>query len=139
MNREEYLKSIEFEGSGEVYCRVVIYYPVWEKFEENLENLKEKYSEIEINVAKDEMRRKGNKIRDKWGCLWYYPLDYLDGQVIEHPLEKWEYLKDYKFPDPEKDTDWEGMKKEIREKREKGESWSLVVLNTDFYFYASLI
>ncbi|MCD6407516.1 hypothetical protein J7L87_00495 [bacterium] len=121
MDKEKYLKSMKFEGNGEVFCRVSIVYPVWEKYEKQLKEVKRKYPEIKINVAKNEERRKGNKIKDKWGCLWYYPLDYLDGQVIEHPLENWENLKDYKFPSPDEEIDWKKFEKELKEKKKKGE------------------
>ena len=42
-----------------------------------------------------------HKIRDKWGCLWHFPGQYLDGQVIEHPLKDWEAFGEWKPPAPE--------------------------------------
>lgn len=121
MERTKYLKSLEFKGDGEVFCSVLIYYPVWEKYSERLQKIKGKHPEVEISVAKDETRRAGDKIRDKWGCLWIYPLDYLDGQVIEHPLNDWKNLKTYKFPDPDNERDWKKTKEDIEKRKESGE------------------
>ncbi|MGC8805108.1 MAG: uroporphyrinogen decarboxylase family protein, partial [Candidatus Ratteibacteria bacterium] len=52
--------------------------------------------------------------------LWIYPMDYLDGQVIEHPLDDWSKLKNYIPPDPEKYTDWEKVKKDVQDAKNKG-------------------
>ena len=35
---------------------------------------------------------------DAWGCKWRYPLRYMDGVVIGHPLENFDDIKDYKPP-----------------------------------------
>lgn len=39
-------------------------------------------------------------VTDEWGCIWdSLTSDYL-GQVIGHPLEDWERLDSYRFPEP---------------------------------------
>ncbi len=114
------LKCIELKGDGEIFSRVSIAWTVWEKNIDFFEKIKARCPHVKVFAGKDETRRAGNKIRDKWGCLWIYPLDYLDGQVIEHPLDDWSKLDAYTAPDPEKYTDWERVKKEVRETKEKG-------------------
>lgn len=39
-------------------------------------------------------------VTDEWGCVWDSLVDDYLGQVIGHPLDEWEKLEDYKFPDP---------------------------------------
>ncbi|MCM8817174.1 MAG: hypothetical protein NC913_06670 [Candidatus Omnitrophica bacterium] len=118
--REKYLNCIELKGDGEIFSSVSIIATIWDSNREYFEKLKETCPKVNIGVARDETRRSGNKIRDKWGCLWIYPHDYLDGQVIEHPLDDWAKLKDYQAPDPEKYTDWENARKNIQEAKSKG-------------------
>lgn len=118
--RERILNCIEMKGDGEIFSSVSIIATVWEKNKEFFEEKMKKCPHVSIGIAKDETRRAGNKIRDKWGCLWIYPMDYLDGQVIEHPLSDWERLKDYQVPDPEKFTDWVAARKNIQEAKSNG-------------------
>ncbi|MHB1134700.1 MAG: uroporphyrinogen decarboxylase family protein [Chloroflexota bacterium] len=37
---------------------------------------------------------------DEWGCVWDSLVDDYLGQVIGHPLDEWDKLADYTFPDP---------------------------------------
>jgi len=37
---------------------------------------------------------------DEWGCIWRKIEPGITGQVIKHPLEKWEEIKNYRFRDP---------------------------------------
>lgn len=118
--REKLLNCIELKGNGEIFSSVSIIATIWDSNKEYFEEKVNKCKHVSIGVSRDETRKAGNKIRDKWGCLWIYPHDYLDGQVIEHPLENWEKLKDYQTPDPEKYTDWEKVKKDIRDAKKRG-------------------
>ncbi|OQB75169.1 MAG: methylcobalamin:coenzyme M methyltransferase [candidate division TA06 bacterium ADurb.Bin131] len=118
--RERMLRCIELRGDGEIFSSVSIAWPVWEKHAEFFEKIKNECPDVKIFAGKDETRRAGNKIRDKWGCLWIYPIDYLDGQVIEHPLDDWSKLDTYIPPDPDKYVDWEKAKKDVKEAKEKG-------------------
>jgi len=119
--RERLLNCIELKGDGEIFSSVSIAWVVWEKNIEFFQNLIKSCPHVSIWAGKDETRRAGSKIRDKWGCLWIYPLDYLDGQVIEHPLDDWSKLKNYTPPDPEKYIDWEKFKKDVQEAKNRGD------------------
>jgi len=118
--RQRLLNCIELKGDGEIFSSVSVIATVWDENRAFFEEKVKKCPHVSIGAARDETRRAGNKIRDKWGCLWIYPIDYLDGQVIEHPLSDWERLKDYNPPDPEKYTDWVSAGKNIREAKNKG-------------------
>ncbi len=118
--REKYIRSIEFRGNGEIISGVSISYPVWEQYQKFFENIKKECPDIGIWTGKDENRKSGNKIRDAWGCLWIYPLKYLDGQVIEHPLSNWSFLKNYQAPLAENFIDWQQSEKDILKLRKEG-------------------
>lgn len=121
MQKEKYLNNIFFRGDGEVFCNVWIYYPVWKKYEDKMEEIKKQFPGINIVLHKQEEWKAGTTKKDKWGCLWFYAIDYLEGQVIEHPLENQENFKDYRAPDPGEYTDWKKFEEEIKITREKGE------------------
>ena len=44
---------------------------------------------------------------DEWGCVWAYYQEGIIGQVIKHPLETWENLKNLKIPSPLLSTEQE--------------------------------
>ena len=121
MQREKYLNNIFFKGDGEVFCNVWIYYPVWKKYEDKMGEIKKQFPGINIILNKQEDWKAGKTKRDKWGCLWFYAIDYLEGQVIEHPLQNWENFKDYKAPDPAEYMDWKKFEEEVKIAKEKGE------------------
>ncbi|MDD4773111.1 MAG: uroporphyrinogen decarboxylase family protein [Eubacteriales bacterium] len=39
-----------------------------------------------------------NYVTDVWGCRWVYPLRYMDGVVIGHPLENFDDIDSYEPP-----------------------------------------
>ncbi|HOJ31393.1 MAG TPA: uroporphyrinogen decarboxylase family protein [bacterium] len=118
--REKLLRCLELNGDGEIFSSVSIAWTVWEKHLEFFQEKVKKCPHVSISAGKDETRRAGKKVRDKWGCLWIYPMDYLDGQVIEHPLDDWSKLQYYVAPDPEEYTDWEKAKKDVQDAKSKG-------------------
>ncbi|MBN1444993.1 MAG: hypothetical protein JW957_02660 [Candidatus Omnitrophica bacterium] len=120
MNRQQYLDTISFKGDGEVNCSVVVYYPVWKQFETQMEKLTKQFPGISVSISKDETRKAGSTRMDKWGCLWSYAQDYLEGQVVEHPLKDWNNFKSYTPPAPEDYTDWKKVESDIREAKRKG-------------------
>ncbi|MBA7667252.1 hypothetical protein ES703_75337 [subsurface metagenome] len=113
LNRETYLKIIRREGPGLVPCRVIINYRVWEEYKERLEKIKKESPHVDISIAQDPERAQESYKRDPWGCLWHYPGDYLDGQVVEHPLVDWEKFKEYDAPSPLNYAHWEKLKEEV--------------------------
>ena len=118
--KDKWLNSIKFKGDGEISCSIGTVFSVWEKYRDRLEKIKEKCPHVSFSVSKDPIREKKNKYLDKWGCLWFYPGGYLDGQVIGHPLKDWSNFKDYKMPDPKKYVDWEEMREKFKEIRKEG-------------------
>ncbi|HPP11834.1 MAG TPA: uroporphyrinogen decarboxylase family protein, partial [bacterium] len=117
--RERMLACIELKGNGEIFSRVLITWPVWEKNAGLLERVIARCPHVKVSTGKNEQQA-GTTVKDKWGCVWAYALDHLAGQVVEHPLDDWDKLKSYLAPDPEKYTDWEKEKENVREAKRKG-------------------
>jgi hypothetical protein len=46
---------------------------------------------------------------DEWGCVWRRSKEDNMGQVIKHPLENWNDLAAYDWPDPDDPAFYEGM------------------------------
>jgi uroporphyrinogen decarboxylase len=66
-----------------------------------------------------------NFVNDVWGCKWHYPLRYMDGAVVGHPLEDISKLDSFippYSPVPElNDEQWEQEIKKVKEAKARGE------------------
>ncbi|MDO9541942.1 MAG: uroporphyrinogen decarboxylase family protein [Kiritimatiellia bacterium] len=106
--REIFLENIRLQGDGLVPCAVSVAHGVWVGEKERLEALKAECPNVTFSMGRyDEKKKAGKTWRDEWGCLWRYEQDYLEGQVVEHPLADWQAFAAYRAPDPGKRTDWE--------------------------------
>jgi len=106
--RENFLRTIEMRYPKWIPCRVVISAATWNKYREKLEDILVKYPEIFPNFKKGSvkfgefgLRRKGNVYIDRWGCVWKFAIDGIQGQVVKHPLDDWRKLRNLRIPDPE--------------------------------------
>jgi hypothetical protein len=54
------------------------------------------------------------KSLDEWGCTWTRSEVENMGLVTENPLDEWDKLGDYKFPDPDDPVFWEGTEERSR-------------------------
>lgn len=119
----EWLKSVKLEGDGKVPCSIGIDLQAWghyfKNYKERIEEISKKCPHVSFSLPTGEPRKKREVVKDKWGCVWLYPENVSDGQVIEHPLKDWDNFKNYKLPDPETYIDWKKEKERI--KKEKGE------------------
>ena len=119
VNRDKWFKIIRREGEGKIPCQIVMTLPIWEKDRKRWEKVKRESPHVKIDISQDPRRASKNKYRDEWGCLWHYPGNYLDGQVIEHPLSNWKYFKHYHIPDPEKYMNWDKVEKDIKKTKKR--------------------
>lgn len=118
--RENFLKIIRRQGVGIVPSRVSIYGTVWDSAPDFFERVKKECPDVAVGVSKNPEREKENFKKDQWGCLWHYPGDYLDGQVVEHPLENWEAFEKYTPPCPSENRDWKKEKERIEKEKKEG-------------------
>ena len=51
---------------------------------------------------------------DEWSCTWSRSEVKNMGQVTGHPLNEWEKLKDYKFPNPHDPVFWAGLEEKSK-------------------------
>ena len=126
-SREEFLRLVHMDGDGLVPGRVVVNGTIWDENEEYLKEVSEEAPHVEVSVARDPQRARENWVRDAWGCLWHYPGGYLDGQVVEHPLEDWSSWREYSPPDPEDFTDWGKAGEDVKRAKDEGKvAWGHV-------------
>jgi len=118
--RERLMNCIELKGSGEIHGRVSVIQTVRDRHSADFDRMERECPHVTIAYARDESRKAGKRRRDQWGCLWSYAFDYMEGQVIEHPLKDWSSFKGYAAPDPGKFTDWDKAEKEIETSRKDG-------------------
>ena len=62
-------------------------------------NINDDFSYLEARTYQyGEVGQKGRST-DEWGCIWERIDSGIVGQVVQHPLERWEKVKEYRFPD----------------------------------------
>ena len=118
--RENFLKIVRREGWGFVPGRVHIAGMVWDEDSAYFESLRRRMKNVLINPAKPPERKIEHLHRDNWGCLWHYPGNYLDGQVVEHPLADWRNFSSFQVPDPDTYYNWEEEEKKLAQMEEEG-------------------
>ena len=139
--RENFLRTLEFNKPEWIPCIIAMSGIVEgkeNKYGKKLENIKNKYKGLfdrEIR-PEDALLFQGlgpaykiGKFEDSWGCVWQNTTGTSEGQVIEHPLEDWSYLKKYKAPDPlatrtnewgSGTWDWNEIEKDIIKRKKEG-------------------
>jgi uroporphyrinogen decarboxylase len=129
-DRENTLRTLEFRYPEWIPCRVLILPTHLESDREKCEKLVKEHPRIFTNQNLKDYGHLGERfkkgyLRDSWGCLWRNEIDGIAGIVVEHPLDDWEKLKDYKPPDPLvtglfDPRDWDVTKKQFDKMREQG-------------------
>lgn len=130
--RENYLRALEFRSPQWIPFRMLLAWPLWNKYREDLEDLVLRHPKIFGEREKGDspfdfdpgpMFRKGEYYRDDWGCLWYNTIHGLQGQVVESPLADWQALDSYQMPDPLKyggRSSWDRIRISVAKRKEEG-------------------
>ena len=143
--RENYLRTLEFRNPQWIGFSIVLSWPVWHKYREDLLELISRYPKIFGHMTRGPFRdyrqatipedfdgdpgpglRKGEYLTDKWGCVWYNTYHGLQGQVVGHPLADWKALDTFQPPDPFGQTgygqkrDWDRIKMHIEQGKKRG-------------------
>ena len=114
--RENFLRAVEFRSPEFIPCRVYVSWPVWNIYRDRLEKLASDHplifrgfrpGSIEYR-GEPRVLRSGRTFKDPFGCVWAFPIEGLQGQVVKHPLSDWSRFKDFKLPDPEDGVPVEG-------------------------------
>lgn len=126
-NRENYLRSMEFRNPEWIPCRISFPAATWSKYRDALYVLVGRHPDIFGKVTNranyDDFGIQVDSVpwKDEWGCTWRFPINGLDGQVVEHPLRDWSALRSFKAPDPLDARDWEETKENFRKAKERGQ------------------
>jgi hypothetical protein len=135
--RENYLRAVEFRRPEYIPCRIIVTWPLWNTYRGKLEEIalnhpllfpEFKAGSIKYGV-KTGVLRVNRTLVDPFGCTWAFNIEGYQGQVIKHPLERWENFRSYEFPSPEDGlpsegssvlTPWDTISKIIEELRSEG-------------------
>lgn len=116
----EWLDVIRRQSNGVVPAAVAINHLLWRDNRSYFEDVISAAPDVFVVVSQDPARREESQVRDAWGSLWHFPGDYLDGQVIEHPLSDWAAWSAYEPPSPETFTDWDAARERIERAKREG-------------------
>jgi len=133
--RENFIRTITFNYPQWLHYDMHINPSMWAVYKEELEEIVLKYPSVFRGYKKGDVDYKNmefsaeklddNFVMDAWGCKWHYPLRYMDGAVVGHPLEDISKLKDFKQPPspvPElSEKEWEEEIRNVKEAKERGE------------------
>ncbi|NLG26123.1 MAG: hypothetical protein GX558_12255 [Clostridiales bacterium] len=113
--RENYLRNARFQRPEWIPVSVHINESMWTRYGAELSEVIARHPALFPGGPRDAARLlpydretffdTGKTRRDAWGCLWGYPVDGMDGIVVEEPLADWANFDDYRFPDPETEND----------------------------------
>ena len=132
--RENFLRTLEFRSPQWIPYRVVLMWPMWHRYREDLEELALRHPKVFGDFEKGSvsfdgdpgpMYRQGEYFRDTWGCLWQNRQHGLQGRVAESPLADWEALDTYQPPDPLKyseigERDWGRIETSMADRKKRG-------------------
>ena len=126
ISRERVLRAINFKGVDRVPIMHGTIPAAFLKYGKDLVGLYQKYpSDFEPPPKKapgleelEGIYRKGT-FCDEWGCVWRTLEDGILGEYIAPPLEDWNKLESYKFPDLTPDEEKTRQDKEVVKKNKE--------------------
>jgi len=118
--RERFFDEMNGKWDGIVRSGVGITYPVWKEYGERLAWMEGFSPYVSVGISRQSGRPPGHEVTDMWGCRWRYPIESLDGIVIEHPLASWDALRTWRPPRPEDHADWKKVEEDFRRRRAEG-------------------
>ena len=133
--RENFIRTITFKNPKWLHYDMHINPAMWAVYKQELEEVVLKYPKTFRGYKKGGIDYKNmsfsaetiddNFVIDAWGCKWHYPLRYMDGAVVSHPLEDIANLSSFVpplSPVPElSDEEWEKERQNVKAAKEKGE------------------
>jgi len=136
-DRENYLRTVRFEGPEWIPIGVGISGASWAQWREQMEEVVLRHPTIFGRYEKGQRDFEkmdfgpvysggGREFTDNWGCVWRSEIGGIEGQVVGHPLDDWSKLEAYQPPDPllvgdRGPVDWESARQRNLEAKERGE------------------
>jgi uroporphyrinogen decarboxylase len=124
--RENYLRAMEYREPERIPCRISFPTATWSKYRDELYEVIRRHPRIfgrqlgKVNYDDYGIQVRGKPWRDEWGCTWRFPINGLDGQVVDHPLSDWSALKALKAPDPIAMRDWRKVREGVGRAKSRG-------------------
>jgi len=119
--REPFLAMVRGRGTGSVPCRVSFNKICYDADAEYFEQIAARAPNVAVSHGGRADRAREHTWTDAWGCKWYFPGGYLDGQVVAHPLAETLAVEKLEPPDPQRYTDWKRAAAEARRARDAGD------------------
>ena len=133
--RENFIRTITFNNPQWLHYDIHINPAMWAVYKGELEKIVLKYPAVFRGYTKgsvdyDNMSFSAetlddNFVKDVWGCKWHYPLRYMDGVVVGHPLEDISRLDSFVPPHSPvaelNDEQWEHEIKNVQAAKDRGE------------------
>ena len=143
--RENFIRTITFNNPQWLHHDVVFSKAMWAVYKKDLEDVVLRHPTVFRDYYQGKIDYKNmefsteqiddNFVVDAWGCKWHYPLRYMDGVVIEHPLEDIGELADFVPPySPVAELDEDGWKAEIEKVEAEKAAGKLVRGGTEHGF-----
>jgi len=106
--RENFIRTVKFQNPEYLIADILINDAMWAYYKKDFEKVVLKHPTVFPNYregSKDynnmyfspEMCDENYNI-DPWGCKWHYPLRYMDGVVVGHPLENMNNFENFPLP-----------------------------------------
>ena len=133
--RENFIRTITFNRPKWLHHDMHINPAMWAVYKQELEDVLLKYPDVFRDYNKGSIDYESmsfstedlddNFVIDAYGCKWHYPLRYMDGVVIGHPLEDITLLDTFNDPPspvPELTAaEWAEEIKTVKAAKERGE------------------
>ena len=133
--RENFLRTITFNYPKWLHYDIVLNSAMWAVYKSELEEAVLKHPAVFRWYKKGSIDYNNmffstetlddNFVTDAWGCKWHYPLRYMDGIVVGHPLEDISELDSFtppKSPVPELNADeWKTEIANVKAAKARGE------------------
>jgi hypothetical protein len=133
--RENFIKTITFGHPEWLHHSIGFNPAMWAVYKEELEEAVLKHPSVFPGHKKGSVDYKNmefsteslddNFVVDAWGCKWHYPLRYMDGVVVGHPLGDISKLDSFTPPASPvpnlSEAQWEEEIKRVKEAKARGE------------------
>jgi uroporphyrinogen decarboxylase len=129
-----FLKAIYFQYPDWTPCHVEFPPATWMKYRDALEAVVLRHPRLFPHFRKgsrnyDRIKNPLQEIGERtdcWGVMWHNNRRGLDGVPVEHPLDDWSALAEYRRPDPLTDDlfgprDWQSVERSYMRSRGRGD------------------
>jgi hypothetical protein len=131
--RENFIRTLTFSDPQWLIADIYVNQAVWALYKEKMEAVALRHPAVfrytegrvdykDLRFSTEQLDE--NYVTDAWGCKWHYPLRYLDGVCIGHPLEDIDALDAFTPPgSPVKELspeEWAAEKEKVQAEKERG-------------------